>query len=100
MDIADAAIEFCKQNELELLNAAIKKAVNMYFHNYLNMPPDGEEYKLEREKIKTFIKKYRMNVLLDKRADKKVKVALLMCMFSYRLVQKVYAKKKKEDILF
>lgn len=100
LDIADAAIEFCKQNELELLNAAIKKAVNMYFHNYLNMPPDGEEYKLERERIKTFIKKYRMNVLLDKRADKKVKVALLMCMFSYRLVQKVYAKKKKEDILF
>lgn len=100
LDIADETIEYCKINKPEILDAAIKKAVNMYFHNYLNMPLHDLEYEKYYKRIHKFLKKYRWHVLWDKRADRKVKTALIISLFGHRVTKLIYSWKKKRNILF
>lgn len=100
LDIADETIEYCKKNAPEALDAAIKKAVNMYFHNYLNMPVNKPEYENYYQRIRLFIKKYRWHILMDNRADKKVKVALIISLFGHNITKSVFSWKKRKNILF
>lgn len=100
LDVADETIYYCEKNCIEALDAAIKKAVNMYFHNLFNMPWNEREYKKFKIRILKFLGRYRWHVLSDKRADNKVKCALLLSMFGCWLPQKIYHYKKKKDILF
>lgn len=100
LDIADDTVVYCQDKQPDLLNAAITKAVSSYFHIYLNMPENDTKYDAYYKRIRKFIRKYRWNVLKDKRAKKKVKIALLISMISYKLTRKLFVKIKKKDILF
>lgn len=100
LDIADETISYCEREAPEAVDAAIKKAINMYFHNWLNMPLDKMECNDYHKRIRDFLNKYRWHVLKDKRVNNKTKYALILSLFSYKLTRYIFMKKKEKNILF
>lgn len=100
LDIAEDTIKYAENVCPEVLDAAIKKAINLHFHILLNMPLGEKKYKDVYQRIKKFVRKYRWTVIRDKRADKKIKIALIVSLFSYKATKNIYQYKKRKDILF
>ncbi len=100
LDIADEVIKYCEKEAPGAVDAAIKKAINMYFHNWLNMPADKPEYIDYYKRIKEFLKKYRWRALKDKRVNSKTKYALVLSALSYKLTRYIFMKIKENNILF
>lgn len=90
-------IEFAEKYP-ELKKAAVHKAIMVNFHVLCQLPPN--RYEDEKNKMISFIKQNRKKVLLDKRASRKAKVAILLSYTGINNVKKILSMIKKIDNAF
>ena len=83
IDAADDMLAFISGNRPELEPAAVSRVVRSNFHIYLQIPT-GREYTAEKKRIEANIKKYRKQVLGDRRAKRGTKIALLTTYFGFK----------------
>lgn len=94
IDVTDELYEFIKENYKELELAALSRVMRANFHIYLQIP-EKKEFIAERERIENNIKKYRKQVILDKKAKRGTKIALLMTYFGFKTFLKFKSMKGK-----
>ena len=95
--IAIDNIEFSKSHR-ELKKAALHKAVMVNFHVLCQLPSYG--YEDEKNKMIDFIKQNRNSVLFDRRASRKVKVAILVSYLGVKNVKNIFSMIKRIDNTF
>lgn len=96
LDIADKTIKYCEDGYPEVLDAAICKAVAVYFHNCMNISQNELYYEAYNLRLKTFLNKYSSRVCRDKRGRIKTKLALYIYFISPKFSRWLYQKLKEK----
>jgi len=78
-----------KESKSEYFDGLLSRAVNIAFVVLISIP-DGSQYDAKRSEVEAFIKKYRKSVLKNKKTRKKVRIAIYISYFSFKLVKKAF----------
>lgn len=78
----------------ELEKAVLRRRVYSRFST-LNQMLSTELYEVEKEEIIEFIKKYRKNIILDKNAPNRDKIAMFFISINYKLYRVIWLKYRK-----
>ncbi len=91
LDTAKIIIEDCEKNYIDLVGSAIAKGIDICFQVICQMNNVQDKYAVEYNKMKAFIKKYRIKCFFDFNVRKKTKAALfLSAVAGFRMVRVLY----------
>lgn len=99
LDIAESVVNYCANERIYLLPAAVAKAVSTYFHILMKLPSTGGKYTQVTQRCSIFIKRHRFAVFCDRRASIKIKIAILLFSLNLSLARFVYTRIKRRNVL-
>lgn len=98
LEVLDEMIAFIKVNYPSCHQAALNRFISGSFHIYYQIPKDNPEYSVICEEIRKNIIKHRKSVLWDKKARKKVRVALLFSYLGFDFTEQIFGFFRKTKI--
>lgn len=90
LDAADNLVNFCKWNFADLVNAAESKKFSDYCQVLLSNPNIKKDYPEVYERIYSFLKEKKLQILMDKNCRKKNRITGLLLLFGVDVLKYVY----------